>query len=327
MAIAADGDAVIAWTEDGGRGGDTAVVASVGFGPAARASSAGAAARAPDLAAAPDGRVVGGWVRGSTVEVAELAASAVRSPAVRVPVGAGRGRPTRRGGRRRRRDRRRLARRDRRPRRTPGPRARHVVHIHPRPGRGRPQRVGRRRQPGQRHGRVALARTSCHRRRLRRRRARAVRRQRARERARGRAGARDVRRGERPHRPRDAALDVRRRRLRDGRRRRHAFARPAASTSPWRSTRRATRAAPCGASPSRPPSSRAPPQGARRRARAAPLARAREADQVERMRLTRMPAGAEAELRCKGKRCPIRRTRIFMPGKRGAIDVVKAARR
>ena len=36
-----------------------------------------------------------------------------------------------------------------------------------------------------------------------------------------------------------------------------------------------------------------------------------------------MPAGAEAELRCKGKRCPIRRTRIFTPGKRGAIDVVK----
>ena len=44
---------------------------------------------------------------------------------------------------------------------------------------------------------------------------------------------------------------------------------------------------------------------------------------LERMRLTRMPAGAEAELRCKGKRCPIRRTRIFTPRKRGAIDVVK----
>jgi hypothetical protein len=44
---------------------------------------------------------------------------------------------------------------------------------------------------------------------------------------------------------------------------------------------------------------------------------------LERMRLTRMPAGAEAELRCKGKRCPIRRTRIFTPSKRGAINVVK----
>jgi hypothetical protein len=36
-----------------------------------------------------------------------------------------------------------------------------------------------------------------------------------------------------------------------------------------------------------------------------------------------MPGGAEAELRCKGRRCPIRRTRMFTPGKRGAIDVVK----
>ena len=36
-----------------------------------------------------------------------------------------------------------------------------------------------------------------------------------------------------------------------------------------------------------------------------------------------MPAGAEAELRCKGKRCPIRRTRIFTPSRRGVIDVVK----
>ena len=44
---------------------------------------------------------------------------------------------------------------------------------------------------------------------------------------------------------------------------------------------------------------------------------------LERMRLTRMPAGAEAELRCKGKRCPIRRTRIFTPSKRGVINVVK----
>jgi len=44
---------------------------------------------------------------------------------------------------------------------------------------------------------------------------------------------------------------------------------------------------------------------------------------LERMRLTGMPAGAEAELRCKGRRCPIRRTRIFTPSRRGAIDVVK----
>ena len=54
---------------------------------------------------------------------------------------------------------------------------------------------------------------------------------------------------------------------------------------------------------------------ARGRARAAALARARQAMKLERMRLTGMPAGAEAELRCKGKRCPIRRTRIFTPSR------------
>jgi len=43
---------------------------------------------------------------------------------------------------------------------------------------------------------------------------------------------------------------------------------------------------------------------------------------LERMRLTQLPAGATAELRCRGKRCPIRRTAIFSP-KRGAIDIVK----
>ena len=41
------------------------------------------------------------------------------------------------------------------------------------------------------------------------------------------------------------------------------------------------------------------------------------------MRITQLPAGAEAELRCKGRRCPLRRTRIFTPSRRGAIDVVR----
>jgi hypothetical protein len=67
-----------------------------------------------------------------------------------------------------------------------------------------------------------------------------------------------------------------------------------------------------------------PPQVARVAARAQLRWRVRgKRIKLERMRLTRMPAGAEAELRCKGKRCPIRRTRSFTPGKRGAIDVVK----
>ena len=44
---------------------------------------------------------------------------------------------------------------------------------------------------------------------------------------------------------------------------------------------------------------------------------------LERMRITQLPAGAEAELRCKGRRCPLRRTRIFTPSRRGAINIVK----
>jgi hypothetical protein len=44
---------------------------------------------------------------------------------------------------------------------------------------------------------------------------------------------------------------------------------------------------------------------------------------LERMRITELPAIAEAELRCKGRRCPLRRTRIFTPSRRGVIDVVK----
>ena len=44
---------------------------------------------------------------------------------------------------------------------------------------------------------------------------------------------------------------------------------------------------------------------------------------LERMRITELPATAEAELRCKGRRCPLRRTRIFTPSRRGAINVVK----
>ena len=67
-----------------------------------------------------------------------------------------------------------------------------------------------------------------------------------------------------------------------------------------------------------------PPQVARVAARVQLRWRVRGKQiKLERMRLTRMPAGAEAELRCKGKRCPIRRTLIFTPGKRGAVDVVK----
>ncbi len=44
---------------------------------------------------------------------------------------------------------------------------------------------------------------------------------------------------------------------------------------------------------------------------------------LERMRITQLPAGAEAELRCKGRRCPLRRTRIFTPSRRGAIDIAR----
>ncbi len=44
---------------------------------------------------------------------------------------------------------------------------------------------------------------------------------------------------------------------------------------------------------------------------------------LERMRITELPASAEAELRCKGRRCPLRRTRIFTPSPRGAINIVK----
>ena len=41
-----------------------------------------------------------------------------------------------------------------------------------------------------------------------------------------------------------------------------------------------------------------------------------------RLRLTALPAGATAELRCTGKRCPLRRTRTFKE-KAGRIDLLK----
>ena len=330
VAIATDGDAVIAWTEDADdvAGGETAVVASVAFGPPAPASSAGAAARAPDLATAPDGRVAGTWVRGGAVEVAELAAggsafgnhaAAPSAPAAnaRPAVGIGADGATVvawAGGT--------------------------AVHAARRPaaggvlttavlaagaGAGDPS-AGADGQgnataawlsPGRRvtvatfdAAAPVLSAVSVP--------------------ASGRAGG--------PALAMSAAASDRigpvtlRWAFGDGTTATggavaHAFGAAGAFDVTVTATDAAGNAAAAvrrvAVAPAATPPPR-PPQVARVAARVQLRWRVRgKRIKLERMRLTGMPAAAEAELRCKGKRCPIRRTRIFTPSPRGAIDVVK----